>query len=189
MIHGVSRASHCTERCNEFSERDRVQFTSPYRDLKIPNREMGIIEEIDREQNLRIRLDSGKTVGFNLAEHPHIDYGYAVTSYSGQGQTADRVLVHVDTSQSEHLVNERFAYVALSRGRYDAEIYTDNSSDLARTLSRHTSKSSALDSHERFQAHSYEEEFGRKADDSLKHEAAIESRGEEEHAHGQDASR
>jgi ATP-dependent exoDNAse (exonuclease V) alpha subunit len=165
-----------------------VQFTSPYRDLKIANREMGVIEEIDREQNLRIRLDSGKSVGFNLAEHPHIDYGYAVTSYSGQGQTADRVLVHVDTSQSEHLVNERFAYVALSRGRYDAEIYTDNSSDLARTLSRHTSKSSALDSHERFQAHSHEEEFGHKANDSLKHEAAVdESRGEEGHAHGQDA--
>jgi conjugative relaxase-like TrwC/TraI family protein len=173
---------------SEFACGDRVQFTSPYRDLKIPNREMGVIEDIDREQNLRIRLDSGKSVGFNLAEHPHIDYGYAVTSYSGQGQTADRVLVHVDTTQSEHLVNERFAYVALSRGRYDAEIYTDNSSDLARTLSRHTSKSSALDSHERFQAHHHEEEFGHKTDDSLKHEAAVaESREEEGHAHGQDA--
>jgi ATP-dependent exoDNAse (exonuclease V) alpha subunit len=171
----------------EFAIGDRVQFTSPYRDLKIPNREMGVIEEIDREQNLSIRLDSGKSVGFNLAEHPHIDYGYAVTSYTGQGQTADRVLVHVDTSQSEHLVNDRFAYVALSRGRYDAEIYTDSSIDLARTLSRHVSKSSAIDSHERFQAHKHEEGFGH-SDDFLKHEAAIEeSHGEEGHAHGQDA--
>jgi ATP-dependent exoDNAse (exonuclease V) alpha subunit len=173
---------------SEFAVGDRVQFTSPYRDLKIPNREMGVIEEIDREQNLSIRLDSGRSVRFNLAEHPHIDYGYAVTSYSGQGQTADRVLVHVDTTQSEHLVNDRFAYVALSRGRYDAEIYTDSSIDLARTLSRHTSKSSAIESHERFQAHQHEEEFGHKADDSLKHEAATEeSRGEEGHAHGHDA--
>jgi hypothetical protein len=94
----------------------------------------------------------------------------------------------VDTTQSEHLVNDRFAYVALSRGRYDAEIYTDSSIDLARTLSRHTSKSSAIESHERFQAHQHEEEFGHKADDSLKHEAATEeSRGEEGHAHGHDA--
>jgi ATP-dependent exoDNAse (exonuclease V) alpha subunit len=175
---------------SEFARGDRVQFTAPFRDLNIPNREMGIIEEIDREQNLRIRLDSGKSVGFNLAEHPHIDYGYAVTSYSGQGQTADRVLVHVDTNQSEHLVNQRFAYVALSRARYDAQIYTDNSSDLARALSRHTSKSSALDSHERFKAHSHEEEFSHKADDSLRHEAGLEkSGGEEGHAHGQDSSR
>jgi hypothetical protein len=29
--------------------------------------------------------------------HPHLDHGYAVTSHSSQGQTADRVLIHVDT--------------------------------------------------------------------------------------------
>jgi len=26
-----------------------------------------------------------------------LDHGYAMTSYSSQGQTADRVLIHVDT--------------------------------------------------------------------------------------------
>ena len=30
---------------------------------------------------------------------PHLDYGYAVTSHSSQGQTADRVLVHVDSDR------------------------------------------------------------------------------------------
>jgi len=72
---------------------------------------------------------------FNIREHPHLDYGYAVTGHSSQGQTADRVLVHVDTQQSE-LVNNRLAYVSLSRGRYDAQIYTDNRGELARDLSR-----------------------------------------------------
>ena len=33
----------------------------------------------------------------SVFEHPHLDDGYAVTSYSSQGQTADRVLVHGDT--------------------------------------------------------------------------------------------
>jgi hypothetical protein len=36
-------------------------------------------------------------VAFNIRENPHLDHGYAVTSYSSQGQTVDRVLIHVDT--------------------------------------------------------------------------------------------
>ncbi len=43
--------------------------------------------------------------------------GYAVTSHSSQGQTADRVLFHVDTDKSELLANDRFAYVSVSRGQ------------------------------------------------------------------------
>jgi len=54
-----------------------------------------------------------------------------VTSHSNQGQTADRVLVHVDTEQAgDKLVNRRLAYVALSRGRYDAQVYTNGRADL-----------------------------------------------------------
>lgn len=36
------------------------------------------------------------------------------------------MLIHVDTEQGgEKLVNRRLAYVAVSRGRYDAQIYND----------------------------------------------------------------
>ena len=57
-------------------------------------------------------MDSGRDVQFNIREHPHLDYGYAVTSHSSQGVTADRVLVHVDTEQAhEQLINSRLAYV------------------------------------------------------------------------------
>lgn len=38
-----------------------------------------------------------RLIGNRFFEHPHLDDGYAVTSYSRQGQTADRVLVHGDT--------------------------------------------------------------------------------------------
>jgi ATP-dependent exoDNAse (exonuclease V) alpha subunit len=73
------------------------------------------------------------------------DRGYAVTSHSSQGQTTDRVLVHVDSDrQGERLVNRRFAYVAISRSRDDARIYTNDKGRLADTLSRDTSHRSAL---------------------------------------------
>jgi ATP-dependent exoDNAse (exonuclease V) alpha subunit len=133
-----------TERA--FSEGDRVQLTAPNREQHIANRELGTIEKIDNSGNLQLLLDSGRAVAFNIKENPHLDYGYAVTSHSSQGQTADRVLVHVDTEQAgEKLVNRRLAYVAVSRGRYDAQIYTNDKGHLAEQLSREVSHRSAME--------------------------------------------
>jgi ATP-dependent exoDNAse (exonuclease V) alpha subunit len=71
--------------------------------------------------------------------------GYVVTSHSSQGQTAARVLMHVETERaSEKLVNQRLAYVAVSRGQYDARIYTDDKAKLARASDRDVSHTSAL---------------------------------------------
>ena len=73
-------------------------------------------------------MESGQEVRFNVREHPHLDYGYAVTSHSSQGQ--DRVLIHVDTEKSELLVNNRFAHVSVSRAQHDAHICTNDGSKL-----------------------------------------------------------
>jgi conjugative relaxase-like TrwC/TraI family protein len=131
-----------------FSEGDRVQFTAPSRELHVANRELGTIEKIDDAGDVRIRTDSGREVAFNIREHPHLDHGYAVTSHSSQGQTADRVLIHVDTEKGEQLVNSRMAYVSVSRGQYDAEIYTNDKSELGRDLSRDVSQRTATQSQE-----------------------------------------
>ncbi len=142
-LHGVTlyRESERT-----FSRGERVQFTAPNRERHIANRELGTIEKIDDSGNLQLRLDSGRTVSFNFKHNPHLDYGYAVTSHSSQGQTADRVLVHVDTEQAgEKLVNRRLAYVAISRGRYDAQIYTNDKTSLVEGLGRDVSHRSAME--------------------------------------------
>lgn len=95
---------------------------------------------------LSIQLDSGRTVEFLMRKHPHIDYGYAVTSHSSQGVMADRVLVNVDTRQAhEKLLNSRFAYVSISRARYEAKIYTDNTQAIGAELSREISKRAAIE--------------------------------------------
>lgn len=132
-----------TER--KFAQSDRVQFTAPNRDQRIANRELGTIEKIDARGKLQIRLDSGRTVKFNIRDNPHLDHAYAVTSHSSQGQTADRVLIHVDTSQGgEKLINRRLAYVAVSRARYDAQIYTNDGGHLAEHLSRDVSRPAVI---------------------------------------------
>ena len=59
-------------------------------------------------------------VEFNAKEHRHFDHGYAVTSHSSQGLTAERVLVNADTSVHPDLLNSRFGYVSISRASHDA---------------------------------------------------------------------
>jgi conjugative relaxase-like TrwC/TraI family protein len=128
-----------------FATGDRIQFTTPFADHKVANRELGTITAFTKTGDLTIALDSGRTVTFNPRDYAHLDHGYAVTSHSSQGLTTDRVLVNIDASSTNpNLVNNRLAYVAISRGRYDAHVYTNNASTLEYCLSRDVSKTSAL---------------------------------------------
>jgi len=132
-----------------FAVGDRVQITSPDRERHLANRELGTIEALDPQNakgSLQVRLDSGRAAAFSRDAPLHLDYGYAVTSHSSQGQTADRVLVHVDTERAgEALINRRFAYVALSRSRYDAHLYTNDRAGLSEALGREHSHRSAIE--------------------------------------------
>jgi len=152
-------ASIYREAEREFAEGDRVQFTAPSKELHVVNRELGTIVGIEEGGELSIHTDSGRTLQFDIEEHPHLDYGYAVTSHSSQGQTADRVLIHVDTEESEQLVNRRMAYVSVSRARYDAQIYTNNKDELAHELSREVSHSTAT-SQTRDRSHEHGHDLG-----------------------------
>ena len=58
-------------------------------------------------------MDGGRAVELDPRKHLHLDHGYAMTSHSSQGQTADRVLIHVDTELgAKDLLNSRMAYVS-----------------------------------------------------------------------------
>jgi len=129
----------------KFAQGDRVQMTAPYHEQKLANRELGTVEQIDRNGNLKLKMDSGREVEFNARQHPHLDYGYAVTSHSSQGQTADRVLIHVDSEQAHgELLNSRMAYVSVSRAQFDVKMYTNDAKTLGQELSRDVTKATAL---------------------------------------------
>jgi conjugative relaxase-like TrwC/TraI family protein len=131
----------------EFAIGDRIQFTAPNRALQVANRDLGTIQQIDEYRNIRVRIDGDKdrTVTFNADEMRHFDHGYAVTSHSSQGLTAERVLVNMDTNVHPELINSRFAYVSVSRASHDAQVYTNDAASLAESLSRDVSKASAID--------------------------------------------
>ncbi|WP_174242199.1 hypothetical protein [Granulicella sp. WH15] len=67
-----------------------------------------------------------------------------MTSHSSQGQTAERVLVHVDTELgAKDLLNNRMAYVSISRGAHDAQIFTNDREKLPIALGHDVSQQSA----------------------------------------------
>jgi hypothetical protein len=132
----------------EFSVGERIQFTAPDKSLGVANRDMATIEAIRADDRLSIRLDNNRQIEFNPNEHRHLDHGYAVTSHSSQSLTAERVLVHADTSVHPDLLNSRFGYVSISRASHEATLFTDDMAKLAPQLGADVSKTSALEIHQ-----------------------------------------
>jgi conjugative relaxase-like TrwC/TraI family protein len=133
------------ENDREFSVGDRIQFTAPDKSLGVANRDLAVVEAIHPDGRLSARLDNNHQIEFNASEHRHFDHGYAVTSHSSQGLTAERVLVHADTSVHPDLLSCRFAYVSISRASHEATFFTDDMAKLGPQLGADVSKTSALE--------------------------------------------
>jgi ATP-dependent exoDNAse (exonuclease V) alpha subunit len=91
-----------------FSVGDRVQLIAPSSNLTVANRELGTVKGIGQDGRMSLMMDGGREVEIDSAKHLHLDHGYAVTIHSSQGQTADWVLIHVDTELgAKDLLNNR----------------------------------------------------------------------------------
>ena len=134
-----------TEVERRFSVGDRIQFTAPQQELHVANRALGTIDHITPNGSLNLRMDGGREITLDPALTRHFDHGYAVTSHSAQGLTAERVLVHADTTIYPDLLNSRFGYVAVSRASHEAKLFTDDVTRLATHLGTDVSKTSALE--------------------------------------------
>ncbi len=128
----------------DFAVGDRLSFTAPSKELGVANRDLGTVQHIGKEGQLSAEMDDGKSVSFDANQMRHFDHGYAATSHSSQGLTAERVMVNLDSHIHADLINKRFAYVAMSRGSHDAQIFTDNAASLTGKLSHDVVKSSAI---------------------------------------------
>jgi ATP-dependent exoDNAse (exonuclease V) alpha subunit len=86
---------------------------------------------------------SGSRLTVDITREQPLDYGYASTIYVAQGATCDRVLIDVDTRSLA--ANERAHYVAVTRARHEATIYTDRAELLPEVLSRDIERPNAMD--------------------------------------------
>ncbi|MBX7222686.1 MAG: relaxase domain-containing protein, partial [Blastocatellia bacterium] len=134
------------ERECHFSVGERIQFTSGDKPRRIDNRDTGRVVGFDKTGvTVRIEGKEAQNLVIPYRDFRHVDYGYAMTSYSAQGTTIQRVLEHVDTAEPAMFVNERMAYVGTSRAVYEARVYADDKEQLAAAMERKVGKRTALE--------------------------------------------
>ena len=86
-------------------------------------------------------LKDGKVLPRNFG---HLAHGYVITADSAQAKTVDSVFIGVG-QDSMAAVDMRRAYVAISRARDEARIYTDDKAGLFRVCRRDTERMSATE--------------------------------------------
>ena len=140
-----------TERgARDFAAGDRVYFLRNERGLGVKNGTLGTVERIEghapgQGDRLVVRLDDGRSVGFDVKDYAHIDHGYAATVHKSQGVTVDRAHVLATSHMDRHA-----AYVGLSRHRERVDLHwsadqVGSRERLTRVLGRERLKDTSLD--------------------------------------------
>ena len=128
------------------AEGDRIVITRNAKVLGMMNGDLATVTTLtERHGDVEItaKLDAGGTRAWRIAEHPHIEHGYALTAHKAQGASVERayVLAHESMSARE------WSYVAGSRAREAVHLYAEQTTanDLERIMGRSQKKDTALD--------------------------------------------
>jgi conjugative relaxase-like TrwC/TraI family protein len=97
---------------------------------KLSNGSLFTVQGFNRRGD--IILDSGRVIDRDFG---HLTHGYVLTSHASQGDTVDKVFAAI-SSQSFPATNQRTGSVALTRGREQVLIFTDDRKELLKALSR-----------------------------------------------------
>jgi len=128
----------------EFVPGDKVLFLRNDKKLGVTNGLSGIVRKVDAENfSLTVETADGKTVQVDLGEYDYLTHGYAVTVHKSQGQTVDHVIYVSDTARS-NVTNANLYYVAISRGRDSASIYSTDPEQFREQISEGAEKKDLL---------------------------------------------
>ena len=124
----------------EISKGDRVITLKNDRQLGVKNGEMWTVEKIDKNGNMVIKNEN-KEKEINIKNYNYIDHSYAVTTNKSQGMTVNKVIS--DTASQKTNYNE--VYTAITRGKIDYTVYTDNKDKFYDKMQIEQTKTSTLD--------------------------------------------
>jgi ATP-dependent exoDNAse (exonuclease V) alpha subunit len=117
---------------------EEVRFTSSDPAKGILTNEAATVKGIN-EQTGEIKLEkaNGERVSLDGKQALSLDYNYAKTTFASQGQTAERVLYHAQSTNT-NLMNQRDFYVGLSRATNEITVVTDSKCDLLDLIEKST---------------------------------------------------
>lgn len=112
---------------------DRVRVTAGGKTKdgkKLSNGSLFTVQGFNRRGD--ILVDGGRVIDRDFG---HLAHGYVVTSHASQGATVDKVFIGT-SSESVPATNQRTAYVAITRGKEQALVFTDDRTELLNAMSR-----------------------------------------------------
>ncbi|AXB80617.1 MobF family relaxase [Novosphingobium sp. P6W] len=124
----------------EFSAGDRLQFTRNDRAAERINGNTATVTNIDAETRTMTIVDASGSEGrlsLDETRDRHVRHGWVGTIHGSQGATADRSMTHLESFRA-NTVDARSAYVAISRARQHAAVYTDSKAKLGGALESRT---------------------------------------------------
>lgn len=130
---GRGQVESFTEREREFRAGDRVQFTRNDRDAGRINGATATVTAIDAEAHtMTVRGAKGDEQRMSLdgTTDRHVRHGWVGTVHGSQGATAERSMTHLESFRA-NTVDARSTYVAISRAKREAVVYTDSRERLA----------------------------------------------------------
>jgi len=113
---------------------DKILIRSNSRKAGLVNGQVLTVRQLNADGSLETR--EGKTVP---SSYRHFCHGYVVTSHKSQGRTHDRVVIAAEKLDSKS------AYVACSRGRLEARVFTPEKAHLMKRLERSADRLAATD--------------------------------------------
>lgn len=122
---------------------ERVRVTANDRARGLVNGDTGCIVALDAERGVHLELDGGRQVRLDASGPLQLDYGYCSTVHAAQGQTCERVMIEADAHSLT--AGRNTFYVAISRARQTASIYTDDREMLPLAMGREMGKEAALE--------------------------------------------
>jgi ATP-dependent exoDNAse (exonuclease V) alpha subunit len=125
----------------ELAVGDRVRITRNDEALDLANGDRFTVAFVSAASVTLV--DGRRTVELPADRPLHLDHAYATTVHSSQGTTAERVLIEASTRS--RTTSQDVYYVAISRARQEARIYTDDLARLPPAISRQHEKHAALD--------------------------------------------
>lgn len=113
---------------------DRIRITAggTTKDGKhrLSNGALFTVEGFTRQGDLKV--NDGWVIDHDFG---HLRHGYVTTSHASQGATVNKVFVAID-SESTKATDQRTAYVAVTRGKEQAIIFTDDHLELLKAAQR-----------------------------------------------------
>lgn len=101
---------------------DRVLFTRKSKLFGVENGDLGRVTLVSQlTQNVRVRLDDGKTVTIPLLRYNHLQLGYAMTAHKAQGATIENAYVILGGSMQDR----ELSYLEVSRARGDTRLFAE----------------------------------------------------------------